>query len=186
MGDSQSVGPASPGGELQQLLEKSGFFVRTVAKGGRTAEYFTHGTGWVSLSSRLEAKPKWVIVFLGSNELANVAAFPKKDGTLNPKLAISQAKGHRKLKALIEAAGAKALFVGPPNFGERVTSETGGQPLNNAAPLLVPLLQEIYGDNFLDARLYTPEHQGVHFFKPKGSAKAFAKALLAPVRSRLL
>lgn len=175
LGDSQSVSPGSPGALLASSLG-----ARRLAKGGKTAAYFASGGGKAALLEELDKRPRWVIVFLGSNELANVSAFPLKSGELDAKKALAQAKGHEKLKALIEAYGAKALFVGPPQFGDTVKSESGGQPLNNAAPLLVPLLAKIYSPHFIDARDLTPPHKGVHFFQ-KGEAKAFATALHLPI-----
>lgn len=173
VGDSQSVGPVSPGAKLAALVGAN-----VIAKGGKTAAYFVSGDGRAALNEALKSPRAWVVVFLGSNELANIAAFPEKSGELSNARAVAQAKQHTKLKSIIEAAGARALFVGPPSFGAKVTSASGGQPLNNAAPLLVPLLKDVYGNQFIDARAYTPEHKGVHF--DKGSAEAFA-ANLAPV-----
>lgn len=175
LGDSQSVSESSPGARLARALD-----AERIAKGGKTAYWFIAGPGRERLDEALARRPRWVIVFLGSNELANVAAFPTKAGELDPKKALAQAKGHKKLRAIIEASGAKALFVGPPAFGEKTRSETGGQPLNNAAPLLVPLLEAVYSPYFIDARPLTPPHTGVHFFG-KGEASAFASALVEPI-----
>jgi len=173
VGDSQSVGATSPGGRLAALIGAN-----VLAKGGKTAAYFVSGDGRAALNAALKSPRAWVVVFLGSNELANVTAFPDKSGELSTKRASAQASQHAKLKKIIEASGAQVLFVGPPAFGAKVTSGSGGQPLNNGAPLLVPLLQNVYSDNFIDARGYTPDHKGVHF--DKASAEVFA-ANLAPL-----
>lgn len=175
LGDSQSVAANSPGALLAKALG-----AQVLAKGGKTAWYFVAGPGREALNAALSWRPRWVVVFLGSNELANVAAFPSKAGELEAKRAVTQAKGHAKLKKILQKAGAQVLFVGPPNFGATVKSETGGQPLNNAAPLLVPLLEAVYSPHFIDARPLTPTHKGVHFFGP-GEAKAFAARLAGPV-----
>jgi len=185
VGDSQSVAATSPGRRLAALLTKAGKSCRVIAKGGKTASYFVgKGGGAPELARELAHKPAVVIVFLGSNEAANVAAFPTKGGALNIKQIAAQLRGHEELKAAIEAGGAKALFVGPPKFGPKVTSASGGLPLNDGAAALVVGLENIYSPHFIDARPLTPEHKGVHFFG-KGEAEAFAAALAPAVLAAL-
>lgn len=172
VGDSQSVAATSPGRRLAALLTKAGKPTRVIAKGGETASYFVgKGGGAGELARELSHKPAWVIVFLGSNEGANVARTP----AMKP----AMLKAHQRLKAIIDAAGAKALFVGPPMFGEKVRPGAGGRPINEGAAELVAGWQSIY-NHFIDARPLTPEHTGVHFFG-KGEAAAFAAALAPAV-----
>jgi len=171
LGDSQSVAenPNSPGQLLAAKLTQAGYPCSVLAVGGKTAYFYSLTTkGRALLDEALALRPAVVVVFMGSNELANVALNP---GTLG-----AQVRGHQKLEQLISEAGARALFVGPPDFAPGVTSEAGGGPLVSAAPRLVPPLRSAYGaQNFLDARPFTPVHRGVHF--DADSAQVFARAL---------
>lgn len=185
LGDSQSVGPTSPGARLAALLGKAGKKTAVLAKGGKTAAYFLKGAGLAALVELLNKKPKAVLVFLGSNELANIAAFPNKEGNISPKRVYAQGRAHEQLKKLLVKYGVKVLFVGPPGFGEKVKSESGGRPLNDAAPDFVDYLKTVYGPaELLDARPLTPPHTGVHFFG-KGEAEAFAAELAPAVLVKL-
>lgn len=167
VGDSQSVASWSPGRQLAQLLEAAGYRVRVLAVGGKTAAYFAGGKGSQAFAAALAERPAVVLVFLGSNELANVAIGGSEKAQLN---------GHQRLKDAILQAGARPLFVGPPAFRADVKSAGGGAPLVAAMASLVPKLRTVYGEkNFIDARPYTPDHKGIHF--DKKSAKAFALAV---------
>lgn len=183
LGDSQAVGGLSPGGQLAGLLGEAGFKVRVLAVGGKTAYYYSLSQEGLRLfAAELAQRPAAVVVFLGSNELANVAL-----GGLG--FVKGQTKGHQVLRDLIIKAGARPLFVGPPDFGPNVRSKDKdgkeqGEPLVSAMPALVPRLEAVYGaDNFIDARPYTPDHHGIHF-DPK-SAASFAKALAPRIVARL-
>jgi lysophospholipase L1-like esterase len=170
LGDSQSVGAASPGGQLAQLLRAAGYKVRVLAVGGKTAYYFSLSQeGRKLLMGELAQRPACVVVFLGTNELANVAL-----GGLS--FVKGQTKGHQALRDLITKSGARPLLVGPPNFRPSVTPEAGGSPLVEAMPALVPRLAAVYSAaNWLDARPLTPDHAGIHF--SKDAAADFARAL---------
>lgn len=176
IGDSQSVGANSPGGQLAALLG-----AQVEAKGGRTARYWV-GDGLARLLSALKLfAPKTVIVFLGSNELSNVALLPSM---LKKELA-----AHTQLARLIRESGARVLFVGPPNFaaGLRTKDKQGkpqGAPLNDYSDALTEGLRAVYGyADFIDARPYTPAHKGIHFSNKTGAA--FAAALAPAVKAKL-
>jgi len=183
VGDSQSVkeNPHSPGQLLAGKLRAAGFGVRVLAVGGKTAYYFSlTQEGRALLSGELAQRPAVVLVFLGSNELANVAVGGSEK---------SQAKGHQALRDLIIKAGARPFFVGPPRFGAKVHSKDKdgkdqGEPLENFTDSLTPRLRAVYTErDFLDARPFCPVHKGIHF--DKDSAEDFAAALAPAILARL-
>lgn len=177
IGDSQSLQPG-PGWQLAGLLRKAGYEVDLLAVGGKTADYFSRGGGKQALLGALALRPRWVIVFLGTNEAADIA--------LSPAMEKSQVKGHQLLKQLILGAGAKALFVGPPNFDADVKGAgKDTRPIVAAFGVLVPRLRAVYGEAFfLDARPYTPmPHSGIHFGKEQ--ALSFAKNLAPEILRRI-
>lgn len=176
LGDSQSVPPHGPGLLLARLLEAFGYKCPVLAVGGKTASYFIKGEGLQKLLAALAKKPRVVIIFLGTNELAGIALDGRMFGPYN--------KAHAKLREIINKAGARALFVGPPDF--RATTKGGGKdplPIVSAMPVFVPAMQSIYGPDFIDARPLTPDHKGIHF--EKSAAELFAKALAPKVVGKL-
>lgn len=177
VGDSQSLQPG-PGWQLVKLLRKAGFQVDLLAVGGKTADYFSRGGGRQALIGALALRPRWVIVFLGTNEAADIALSPASEKT--------QIKGHQALLQLIRGAGARALFVGPPNFDSDVKGAgKDTRPIVEAFPVLVPRLRAVYGEEFfLDARPYTPmPHSGIHFGEKQ--AESFARNLYPEIVRRI-
>jgi|CXWL01.1.fsa_nt_gi lysophospholipase L1-like esterase len=181
VGDSQSL-PHGPGDKLAGKLRAAGYKVVVLAKGGKTAKYFTEGEGLRALTAELLQRPRVVLVFLGSNELANVALVM---ATLK-----GQIKGHQALRDLIIKSGARPFFVGPPRFRPNTKSHDKadneqGEPLETYSDALTSRLEAVYtSKNFLDARPYTPDHAGIHF--KSDEAEAFAQALAPAIVERLI
>lgn len=181
VGDSQSVGDLSPGGQLAQQLQAAGYKVRGLAVGGKTAAYFAGGDGQPALLRELAQRPAAVLVFLGTNEAAAMATAPGLGGAGSGK---GQSQAHKRLRDLITKAGARPLFIGPPNFRPNVKGENGVRPLVDTFPVLVPRLESVYTEtNFLDARPLTPDHKGIHF--DATGAASFALALTPAVLAKL-
>jgi len=178
VGDSQSL-PGGFGDRLAAELRRAGYTVSVLAVGGKTGGYFTTGEGKQKLLAQLAAlRPQVVLCLFGTNEAADIALSPSTEKSI--------IKGHLALKQLLNSAGARALFVGPPDFSPGVKG--GGKDpaqIIDAFPVLVPRLRAVYGEeNFLDARPYTPmPHTQIHFGAKQ--AHAFAESLAPAVLEAL-
>jgi lysophospholipase L1-like esterase len=102
VGDSLAVGLAPP---LGQLAKENGVLFDAVGQVGSTVKNWSTGALNVQLRQKLTARPKVVLVSLGTNDEA---------------LMMSQARLEiellEPLMALIRASGAEIGWIGPPKF----------------------------------------------------------------------
>jgi soluble lytic murein transglycosylase-like protein len=157
VGDSLSVGKASPGGQLARLLIAAGAEVRVLAVGGFTALQWLQSPHLQEIQNALTLQPSIAIVFLGTNESANIAAKGNEERLL---------KAHVELHHLLESKGAKVFSLGPPQFDTPA--------LADAEQRVISYLHDLYQNNFIDARSYAKPMSGnVHLSPP--NAKVFGQ-----------
>lgn len=165
VGDSLSL-PGQPGAYLAKFLAEAGRAIQVDAVGGRSAgSLLASGIQSGILAGELASKPAMVVVFLGTNDAANLAIGGSEKGVDG---------AWRRLAEKIKASGARGIAIGPPSFapGTLVGRSPNRGPI---APGVEPLIaiQRRHFPEWLDARpmtslLTTPgisrDAAGIHFF----------------------
>lgn len=156
LGDSQSTTKDSPGGELEKRLERAGANVLRIAVGGKTASFYLHTEeGKALLQKGLAFGPSIVLIFLGTNEAANIAAGQKEAGMV---------KNLRALADQCAKTGATVFLLGPPSLDSSL--EWKGVKGSAVLPHFVDSLRKEFGAQLVDLVPLTDPvkgRSGVHF-----------------------
>lgn len=147
LGDSLSVGTHSPGGQLAQLLRHAGASVLVRAVGGWTALQFVRSQRADILSDVLSFAPTVILVCLGTNEEANIAAGGNAQALLN---------AHAQLRGLFPPS-VQVILIGPPQVDPSVIR---GRPLVEVLPWLYNQFRALYGAYLIDTRPYAKPRPG--------------------------
>lgn len=181
VGDSLSVGAASPGGVLATALTEAGARVRVLAEEGLSAPSLVK-TGISTLAAELSRGPTLVIFFLGTNDVGIAQSTDEAAFT--------------SLAQLVEGAGAVAVAVGPPSF-PLSAKNSSGKSMADGSILVYESLKKVFGVKLLSSREMTADiltteqgraSDGIHFSTEGASlfGQRLAAALLRAETKRNL